>query len=47
MPMLPRFCGALWDFSGSKHSSALEGFTIETALTMADSLIRALTTEQD
>ncbi len=24
--MLPGFGGALWDFSGSEHSSALDGF---------------------
>lgn len=42
------FCSALWDFFflGSEPFSTPERFfVIETALKMADSLIRALTTE--
>lgn len=35
--MRPDFYGALWDFSGSEHFSALEEFSdFEMALKMAD-----------
>lgn len=46
--LLPHFCGALWGYYVSEHSSAQEGslnFVIETSLKMANSPISALTTE--